>query len=135
MSKYGTYATRFRNRQALVAELILQFKEVEVHDTPQTLYDYNGEPRPDKAEIIVRRQYVSGMSNDVGFCLKDGCYQAVISDYDRHGGKQLNDEWMKKLTTAYNKRVVLPGLVAKGFRMSTLDQQQDGEHVAMVRMR
>lgn len=136
MSRYGTYATRFKNRQALIAELVLRFKEVEVHDLPQTLYDYHGGPRPEKAEIIIRRQHVGSMSNDVGFRLKDGCYQAVISDHDRrHAVKRLDDEWMTKLTVAYNKRVVIPGLVAKGFRMSTMDQQQDGEHVAMVRMR
>lgn len=60
---------------------------VEVHHEPVNLFGYKGDIRDEKAEIICRRGFVSnylggGASNDAGFTLKDGCFEAIISDYD-----------------------------------------------------
>lgn len=61
--------------------------KVEVHHEPSALFGYQGDIRDEKAEIICRRDFVKnylggGASNDAGFTLRDGCFEAIISDYD-----------------------------------------------------
>lgn len=89
MSKYVTYNCQdMRDREILLAALAsIGFVpgKVEVHPTPQTLYDYNGSQRPQKAEIIIRRQNTgAGASNDIGITKQaDGSYTMIVSDYDQ----------------------------------------------------
>jgi hypothetical protein len=69
--------------------------KIEVHDTPQVMYGYDGELRPTTAELIIRRHDVGSGSNDLGFAKqKDGTYSAVISDYDR---KRYSAAWLQDL--------------------------------------
>jgi hypothetical protein len=58
--------------------------QIEVHDEAQHLVGYQGDQRKDKANVIIRRKYVGGASNDLGFVLQeDGTYKAIVSEYDR----------------------------------------------------
>ena len=135
MSRYDTFQTTFKNQEALVSALKEQFGDVEVNATPQTLMDWHGHPRPEKAEIIIRRVHVFSMSNDVGFARKkDGSFEAIISDYDKGAG--LNAEWMAKLTQSYSQKLLLPHLLRQGYNATVHKTQSNGDvHVTMVRMR
>ena len=110
------------------------YMTVEVHKEAQTLYDYCGKPRPQKegrpvgdaygileqpkvptevwkATVIVRRKFVGGAANDVGFIKNSkGYYEAIISDYDSN---KHNAAWMTNLTKAYAKH----GLIKQAGRM------------------
>ena len=114
MSAYQTQSTVFEDKYSLIKGLSENgygLNTVEVHDTPQTLYDYCGHPRPQKAHIILRRQFVGGAANDIGFLKNtDGTYTAIISEYDsmRH-----NAAWITNLTKSYAKHA----LIKQGKRM------------------
>jgi hypothetical protein len=74
------------------------FLDVEVHDTPQNLYGYQGDSRTDTAHVIVRRKYVGESSNDIGFLRNsEGVYEANISEFDRYNLKY-DEEWLGKLS-------------------------------------
>ena len=78
---------------------------IEVHDTPQNLYDYRNTIRPQKANIIIRRQHVGAMSNDMGFIKQeDGTYKAIIDQFSQ--GIGYGASWLNKLQQTYNLKVV-----------------------------
>jgi len=114
LSAYQTQSTVFEDKDSLVkglGENGYGLNTVEVHDIPQTLFDYCGYPRPQKAHIILRRQFVGGAANDIGFLKNtDGTYTAIISEYDsmRH-----NTAWITNLTKSYAKHA----LIKQGKRM------------------
>lgn len=87
MSMYCSVATQFKNQDALIKALMetkgWKANQIEVHDEPQNLMGYKGDLRSQRANIIIRRQFVGAASNDIGF-IKDenGAYQAIISQYD-----------------------------------------------------
>jgi hypothetical protein len=84
-----------KNEAELVAALEQQFGEghVEVHEKSQPLYGWHGDDRSKVSkssqdyappcDIIVRRKYVGGSANDVGFKRQEnGKYKSYISEYD-----------------------------------------------------
>lgn len=98
MSHYTEMEVDFetKNEAELVAALEKQYGEghVEVHDKGTHLIGWHGDDRakldssdPNWAppcEVVVRRRFVGGSSNDVGFQrLETGKYKAWISDYDK----------------------------------------------------
>ena len=105
MSKYLTFPdVVFKDRRLLLAALTeLGYPEVE-EGGALPLYGYRGDRRPETAEIVIRRQRVGALSNDIGFTLTPGGYVPVVSEYDQravHGG-----QFLVKLRTAYSERVV-----------------------------
>jgi hypothetical protein len=112
MSEFKQYETQFKDKECLKAALAEKgYNVVEDHEQPQQLYDYHGRPTTyldktgDKAEIIVRRTYVGGAANDLGFRKQsDGTYSAIISAYDsgRH-----NTKWMVDLKKSYTEKVTV----------------------------
>jgi len=88
MSKYEQYNCQDMTSQeillAALAEMGWSQGQVEVHAEPQTLYDYVGKARPQKANLIIRRGHTGlGASNDVGFIKQaDGSFSPIVSDYD-----------------------------------------------------
>jgi len=125
MSCYHLVKTVFKDQECLVNALKevkvgCEAVEVEVHSTPQQLFDYQGRPtrytnaNGDKANIIVRRQHVRGAANDVGFSLNaDGTYSAVLSEYDQRTA--CTPSWVLALTNKYNRLVVAKAMKAAGF--------------------
>ncbi|WP_445249288.1 DUF1257 domain-containing protein [Microcoleus sp. OTE_8_concoct_300] len=81
MSHFTSIKTQIKNRDALVKALAdVGFARVEVHETGQRLYGFQGDVRPEKAEVIVRGQYLGAASNDMGFKQQeDGQFKAIIS--------------------------------------------------------
>ena len=105
MSKYLVFDDcLLRDRNLLVAALSdLGYANVEVGES-LTLYGYQGDARPETAEVVVRRRHLGPASNDLGFRRTPDGYVPVISEYDRsalHGG-----EFLVKLRTAYSERVI-----------------------------
>ena len=98
MSHFTSIKTQIKNRDALVKALAdVGFARVEVHETGQPLYGFQGDVRPEKAEVIVRRKYLGAASNDIGFKQqKDGQFEAIISAYDRayRYSRQWLNEWL-----------------------------------------
>ncbi|MFN3927296.1 MAG: DUF1257 domain-containing protein [Pseudanabaenaceae cyanobacterium] len=125
MSHFTTIRTQIRDRAILIQVLQeLGFSTIEVHETPQPLYGYEGEQRPETAEIIIRRQYISEFSNDLGFQLQaDGTYTAIISDYDR---TQYNQAWLGKLLQKYSYYKLQQLLQQQGLQLQSTETLADG---------
>ncbi|MGI8827639.1 MAG: DUF1257 domain-containing protein [Chloroflexota bacterium] len=105
MSKYLTFPDIvFKDRQLILAALAeLGYADVEEGDA-LSLYGYRGDRRPETAEIVVRRQHVGSLSNDIGFTRTPQGYVPLVSEYDQrtaHGG-----QFLVKLRTAYSERVI-----------------------------
>jgi len=65
MSAYTNQVTKFKDEACLVKALADNgYTQVEVHEQAQTLIDYHGKPRPQKANVIIRRIFIGGPSND-----------------------------------------------------------------------
>jgi hypothetical protein len=68
--------------------------EIEIHQTSQTLMNYNGQPGPQKGNIIVRRKYFkqrtkSGWNADLGF-------EKVNDSYKIHVNSEEKKWWSSK---------------------------------------
>jgi hypothetical protein len=105
MSKYLTFPdVVFTDRRLLLAALAdLGYTEVEEGEA-LPLYGYQGDRRPETAELVVRRGYLDRASNDLGFARTPAGYVPVISEYDQrtlHQGRLL-----PALRTAYAERAV-----------------------------
>ena len=60
-----------------------------------------GKMRPQKANIIIRRQNVGSASNDMGFVKKaDGTYDIIVDQYSQTSLKY-DQSWLGKLKQAY----------------------------------
>jgi len=115
MSEYRKSTTNCKDRECLIEALIemgYKREHIEIHETAQQLYDYTGrathytDPKGDRANVIVRRQFVGGAANDLGFKLnpETGTYDAIISAYD--SGKH-NAQWLKGLKVSYSEANVI----------------------------
>ena len=105
MSKYLTFPEiLFKDRRLLLAALVeIGFADVEEGDQ-LPLYGYQGDRRPETAEIVVRRQLIGHASNDLGFALTPSGYVPVISEYDER--MLLAGQFLPRLRTAYSEAVV-----------------------------
>jgi hypothetical protein len=101
MSAYMKFATPMIDQECLLAALAdigFHRGQVEVHDAPVRLSGFEGLFRPQKAEIIIRRQYVSAASNDIGFRFTPTGYTAIVSDYDK---RRFGPNWLTQLHEKY----------------------------------
>ena len=77
---------------------------IEIHEKAVSLFGYHGDRRAEVANVIIRREFIGGSSNDIGFVSKqDGTVEAIISAFDRRQGR--DEEWMNKLAMHYAYRV------------------------------
>jgi hypothetical protein len=132
MSEYVIIATVFTDAGHLVEALVdLGFPPdtIEVHDGPVTLYGYRGDARPERAEIVIRREYVGRGSNDIGFAHQpDGVFRAIISEYDqRTAGARgpYNQAFLGRLAQAYALRTIQHHYRARGYQIH-VQRQSDG---------
>ena len=105
MSKYLAFQDYvLKDRRLLLAALAdLGYTEVEEGEA-LPLYGYQGDRRPETAEIVVRRRHLGSASNDVGFARTPAGYAPIVSEYDQrtlHGGR-----FLVELRTAYSERVI-----------------------------
>jgi hypothetical protein len=125
MSHFTVIKTQIKDVDALVQALAdVGFKKVEVHDTAKHLYGYRGDVRPETAEVIIRRQYISKASNDIGFKRQiDGTFEAIISEYDRC---QYSQEWINRVTQRYGYHALMATAPAQGFSIESEETLEDG---------
>jgi len=94
----------FTDRKLLLAALgNLGYGEVEEGEA-LPLFGYQGDQRPETAQIVVRRQHLGSASNDLGFTRTPQGYIPLVSEYDQQtlqGGR-----FLVKLRTAYSEHVV-----------------------------
>ncbi len=114
MSHFSTMRTAFVSAEHLIAALgDLGFANVEHHDLPQQLYGWKGDQRQQAAEIVIRREFISPVSNDIGFArTEDGTFAAVISEYD---AQAFDAAWLGKLGQRYAYRAARDTLAQQGF--------------------
>ncbi len=117
MSHYSKIETQIVDCDSLIQALNdMGYRYVEVNETAQNLYGYQGDMRPEMAEVIVRRKYISGESNDIGFKLSpNGTYNAIISEYDE---ELLGKDWLGKVCQTYAEHAVVKKLSLQGFEVA-----------------
>lgn len=105
MSKYLTFPEIvFKDRRLLLAALAeIGFADVEEGDQ-LPLCGYQGDRRPETAEIVVRRQLIGPASNDLGFARTPNGYVPIMSEYDER--TLLAGQFLPRLRTAYGEAVV-----------------------------
>jgi len=117
VSHFTTLRTRFTEVEHLLAALTdLGFAETQIqrHEVPVALFGYEGDERPQRAEIVIRRQHVGPLSNDIGFARQaDGTYQALISEFDRR--HDYDQGWLEQLTQRYAYHAARSRLAEQGF--------------------
>lgn len=100
---------------------------IEVHDKPVALYGYGGDARTQVAEIVVRRKWVGGSSNDIGFQCVDGKLVAHVSKYDL---RQYGEAWQSAVAQRYGVNVVKTNAVASGY--TSISEEVDAEGLVHV---
>ncbi len=116
MSHFVECRTEFRDPQALVAALVesgFQESQIEVHQEAVPLYGYQGDVRPQRAHIVIRRQHVGQAANDVGWERQaDGTYRAWISEYD--GRHRFDQTMQNRIKQEYAYQVIARQQRARG---------------------
>jgi hypothetical protein len=125
MSHFTRVRTTLRDAATLAAALeAMGFSAVEIHDQPQALFGYEGDVRPERAEVIIRREHIGQFSNDIGFARQpDGTLEAIISEFDRG---RYGTPWLTELTRAYSYAATLAYAKTNGYNVATDEVQPDG---------
>lgn len=109
MSHFVECQTEFRDPEALVAALIecgFKADQIEVNAESVPLYGYQGDVRPQKAHIVIRRQHIGSGANDVGWERQpDRTYRAWISEFDAGIGSFSTRQETAKFNQAMQGRI------------------------------
>lgn len=70
MSHFSNIAVKFKDKPCLVEALQRFGFYPSIHDKPVHLYGYRGDKREQTAHIVVPRNQISSLSNDLGFFLE-----------------------------------------------------------------
>ncbi len=126
MSHFTSLKTKIAEADALVEALRdVGFDNVEVYETAQPLYGYQGDVRSQTAEVIIRREFVGRASNDIGFKRGlDGMFEAIISGFDR---AKYSETWIRELTQRYAYHASKAKLEAQGFSIASEETTQNGQ--------
>lgn len=125
MSHFTTLKTTIRDLESLLKALAdMGLEQVEVYETAKPLYGYEGDRRAENAEIIIRRQHIGRLSNDIGFQQQpDGTFLAIISDYDR---VRYSQAWVGQLTQRYAYHALMANAPKEGFTVEQEHVLDDG---------
>ena len=117
MSHYSKIETQIVDRESLLKALNdMGYSNIEVHEMGEHLYGYEGDVRPEQGNIIIRREFVSPESNDIGFKLTDqGTYEAIVSQYDQ---ELLGQDWIGRVCQSYAEHAVVSKLEQQGFSVA-----------------
>ena len=114
----------FRNRECLLSALAeCGYAKVEEGES-LSLYGYQGDQRKETAQIVVRRQFIGGASNDLGFQKTEAGYVPVISEYDQR--YMMQGKFLTALRTNYNLKSAEK--LARSLR-GTLHQERIGSTI------
>lgn len=124
MSKFTTIEVVFKDKDSIIEALkALGYSTIDVgHDIE--MFGYSGDISNERGDIVVRKSYLSSVSNDLGFQRqRDGTYRLVMSDYDvtyLRGGRWVTD--FKKL---YSYNVVKRFASSKGYTIASETKMAD----------
>ncbi len=123
MSHFVECRTEFRDPAALIAALVecgFEPSQVEIHGQAVPLYGYQGDVRPQKAHVVIRRQHVGSAANDVGWERQaNGAYRAWISEYD--GRHRFDQAMQNRIKQEYAYQVIARQQRARG---RTVDRER-----------
>lgn len=131
MSHYSKIETQIVEKESLLKALRdMGYSNIEVHDKAQNLFGYKGDVRPEQANIIIRRKYISRESNDIGFRLTSkGTYEAIVSEYDQ---ELLGIDWVGRVCQNYAECAVVSKLEKQGFEVAERKKDPVTEKVHLV---
>lgn len=92
MSHFSQIAVKFKDQSCLVEALQRLGFYPQIHDKPVNLYGYQGDKREQVAHIVVPRNQISSLSNDLGFHWNGFDYECLISEYDEQWGEATRDK-------------------------------------------
>jgi hypothetical protein len=123
LSHFTTIETKITDADALKKALAdLGYPVVEEgYNLP--LYGYQRDRRPQTADIVVRRKYISPWSNDLGFKKKGSTYEMIISDYDVG---LLGQDFIDRLTQRYAYHKILSEAKRQNWAKVKEEKMQDG---------
>ena len=114
MSKYEETVTVLAHEGYLVEALKGLGYRPEVCGEGTALYGYQGDERPERAHVVIRRNQLASASNDIGFRRDaDGVYRAIVSEYDRRLG--FDDAWLGRVAQAYKERQTMAAAKVRGY--------------------
>ena len=140
MSEYSEAQTEFADAEILIAALAaMGYTTVENNiGKPLPLVGFQGDYRTVdgaghtkdaalalKADVIVRRKYISGPTNDLGFVKgADGKFKAIISEYDstRHSAA-----WLARLKGEYAELNVVKTMKRMGVRITNRSTRRNAQ--------
>ena len=116
MSRFTCVNLEFKDAELLKSALKeLGFNTIEVHKEAQPLLGFQGDERAERANIIIRRQYVGMASNDIGFAKNGkGSYDMVISEFDRN-----KKVFTEQLPQTYGVMAVKKQMKRRGYTMTS----------------
>ncbi|MBD2496757.1 DUF1257 domain-containing protein [Nostoc sp. FACHB-280] len=91
MSHFSKIEVKFKDQACLVEALQRFGFYPQIHDQPVNLFGYRGDRREQTAHIVVPRNQISSLSNDLGFYWNGSEYECFISDYDKSFGLAKRD--------------------------------------------
>lgn len=94
------------------------------------LYGYQGNARKERARVVIRREHIGGMTNDLGFNPRTG--SVVISEYDNVDKPGRGLHLLKKVLPVYATAKVVRRARAQGARVTVKPQKDGGYQVVIV---
>ncbi|MBD2471430.1 DUF1257 domain-containing protein [Nostoc sp. FACHB-145] len=106
MSHFSKIEVKFKDQSCLVEALQRFGFYPQIHDKQVHLYSYRGDKREQTAHIVVPRNQISSLSNDLGFFWNGTEYECLISEYDQgaglaKAGQGLGRNFLPKLQQEY----------------------------------
>lgn len=114
----------FKDRECLLNALTECGYEAVEEGESLSLYGYQGDRRPETAQIVVRRKFIGAASNDLGFQKTDAGYLPIISEYDQR--YMMQGKFLNALRTNYNLKSAEK--LARNLR-GTLHQERIGSTI------
>ena len=109
MSHFVECQTEFRDPASLVAALVecgFPKDQIEVHEQSVALYGCQGNVRPQKVHIVIRRRDIGSGANDVGWERQpDGTCRAWISEFDAGVGPYAHRQNSARFNLAMQNRI------------------------------
>lgn len=127
MSHYARGTTAIRDVEALVLALRELGFRPEVHAEPEPLVGYQGDPRPERAHVIVRRDQLGRLSNDIGFLITPHGVEAIVSAYDR--ASRYGEPWLRRVTQLAATHALIRAAQRRGRRVERLRGADGTERV------
>jgi arylamine N-acetyltransferase len=114
MSKFEELRTEIRDACFLQEALADLGHAVEFHAGGIGISDYDGNPHPHRAFVVVRK--TAGFLSDFGFTkTSDGRFALVVDEYDQRF--RLGPAWMGRLLQTYKEKETIAMARAKGYAL------------------